>query len=292
HITVRNNVCHDCAGSGISLAYGDFYLIEGNVCFNNASTNEYQGSGISIYAPRAVEGPPGIRNTVRGNICHDNMAIRLPGDVPHSDGNGIIIDDLRNSQSGHPAGTYRFYTLVENNLAYRNGGKGVHVFLSENVAVRNNTCCYNNRDPKNPATWRGELSNVDSSNVVWVNNIAVADPAANRANAAILDASAKFRNIGVSWISNLTYDGRAGNRSIIKDPAAPKLDGRGNLLGVDPQFLGASADAARPDFRLQAGSPAINSGTAEFGVPNVDLSGGPRIHGKRPDIGAFEFKPG
>jgi parallel beta-helix repeat protein len=283
HITIRNNVCHDSAGSGISLAYGDFYLIEGNTCFNNCATNEYQGSGI---------GPPGIRNIVRGNVCHDNMAILLPGDVPHSDGNGIIIDDLKNSQSGHPAGSYRYFTLVENNLSYRNGGKGVHVFLSENVAVRNNTCCFNNRDPKNPASWRGELSNVDSNNVVWVNNIAVADPAVNKANAAILDAAAKGRNIGVSWISNLTFDGRQGNRSVTKDPAAPKLDGKGNLLGVDPQFVLAAADAARPDFRLKQGSPAIDAGTAEFGVPRSDLSGAPRVHGERPDLGAFEFKEG
>ena len=58
HITIRNNVCHDSAGSGIGLAYGDYYLIEDNVCFNNCATNGYQGSGISVYSARAVAGTP------------------------------------------------------------------------------------------------------------------------------------------------------------------------------------------------------------------------------------------
>ena len=57
------------------------------------------------------------------------------------------------------ASNYVFNTLVENNLAYGNGGKGIHIFLSDNVTVRNNAAHWNNRDELNPATWRGELSN-------------------------------------------------------------------------------------------------------------------------------------
>ncbi|MFN4140737.1 choice-of-anchor Q domain-containing protein [Aestuariivirga sp.] len=294
HVTIRNNVCHDCPGSGISVSYGDFYLIENNVCFGNCATNEYQGSGISVYAARAVPGEEGVRITVRANTSYANMAIRLPGDVPHSDGNGIIIDDLRNTQSKHPAGSYPHRTLVENNLCHGNGGKGVHVFLSENVTVRNNTCCYNNRDLKNPATWRGELSNVDSNNVLWINNIAVADLSVHSANAAILDASSGGKpSANVVWMRNLTFAGKPGVESITQAPANPTLTAKEpyrNLLGTEPEFVKADPALQDPDFRLRPRSPAVDAGTVEHGIAQSDREGAPRSLGEAPDLGAFETR--
>ena len=56
HITIINNISHDNAGGGIELAYGDYYLIDNNICYGNCATNSYQGSGISVYEPRAVAG--------------------------------------------------------------------------------------------------------------------------------------------------------------------------------------------------------------------------------------------
>ena len=59
------------------------------------------------------------------------------------------MDDFHNSQNGSAAGNYPFTTLVENNLVYGNGGKGIQVFLSDNVTIRNNTAYFNNRDKLN-----------------------------------------------------------------------------------------------------------------------------------------------
>jgi hypothetical protein len=50
------------------------------------------------------------------------------------------------------------------------------------------------------------------------------------------------------------------------------------------------ADAAAGDYREAAGSPTIDGGVVEA-VGDVDLAGGPRILGRAPDIGAFEFSP-
>lgn len=295
HIKIIDNVSHQNAGSGIGLAYGDFYTIERNVCYGNCATNHYQGSGISIYSARSVPGSSEpFRNFIRRNLCFDNMEIKLPGDPepPHSDGNGIIIDDLTNSQSGYRAGIYPFRTLVENNVCYRNGGRGVHVFLSNNVTVLNNTSYHNNRDRLNPGTWRGELSNVGSSNTIWANNIGVAEPAANKNNTAINEGSTPhLRSKEVVWFNNLTFDGRPGRASLSVDQPSPTLTINKpnlNLLGIDPQFAGIEVKAAA-DLRLQKGSPAIDAGTSRFGVSDHDFLGQPRIRGNEVDIGAFEF---
>jgi len=58
----------------------------------------------------------------------------------------------------------------------------------------------------------------------------------------------------------------------------------GNLYG-DPRFV-APAWGTAGNCDLQAGSPAINAGTAE-GAPADDLAG--RVRDARPDIGAYEY---
>jgi hypothetical protein len=55
---------------------------------------------------------------------------------------------------------------------------------------------------------------------------------------------------------------------------------------ADPRF----ADSDSLDFRLQAGSPAIDAGLADR-APKVDFEGKPRPQGGGVDIGALEFTP-
>jgi serralysin len=220
------------------------------------------------------------------------MVVDLPGnpEPAHSDGNGIIVDDLTNSQSRHPAGIYPFRTLIEGNVCYRNGGRGVHVFLSNHVVVLNNTSYRNNRDHLNPGTWRGELSNVGSSHNVWANNIGVADLVTNKGNSAINEGStSRLICKDVVWLNNLTFDGRPGSASLRVDRPNPTLTGKQsrNLLGIDPIFLGVEVRAAS-DLQLRSDSPAIDAGTSAFGVSERDFRGQPRMVGKAVDIGAFE----
>jgi parallel beta-helix repeat protein len=297
HITITNNISHHNAGSGISMAYGDFYTIEGNICYSNCSSNRYQGSGISVYAARAVPGAAdGLRNFIRRNICFDNLIIHLPGnpEPPHSDGNGIIIDDFANSQSGNSAGVYPFRTLVDDNIAYHNGGRGIHVYLSDNVTLLNNTSYHNNRDNLNPATWRGELSNLGANNAIWANNIGVANTDINPNNTAINEGPAERRESkNVVWRRNLTFNGRSGEMSlnvVHPNPTLTSKDPERNLFGVDPQFVGIDIRGAA-DLHLRANSSAIDAGTVAFGVSPVDLDEHPRIAGKAVDLGAFEFAP-
>lgn len=256
---IRNNTVHDSGGSGIQFNRSEFILIEGNTVFGNAGTNGWHTSGISVYQNRNITGDtetPGFRTIIRDNVSFNNVTLPVvPGD--HTDGNGIIIDDFQSTQTpGFP--NYTYPTLVENNLTYGNGSKGIQVTWSDFVTVRGNTAAFNNVDPLNLGTWRGELSNAQSSNNTWVNNIAVTNPALNVHNTAIGNYSyGGYVNANVVWTNNLTFNGVPGQASL-------KLDGGntgpqaslGNLLGVDPRFL----DAGGRDFRLPADHPAASWG--------------------------------
>ena len=59
--------------------------------------------------------------------------------------------------------------------------------------------------------------------------------------------------------------------------------GDGNI-NADPFF----ADAGTSDFHLTAGSPCIDTGTAD-GAPDTDFEGDPRPQGNRVDMGADEY---
>jgi len=281
HVSILNNKVHDSGESGIQFNYSDFVKIVGNETYNNASSGWY--SGISIYENRNITGDTsttGYRNIVQNNISHDNVT----KSGAHTDGNGIIIDDFQSTQaSGHP--NYTFKTLVDNNLVYENGGKGIQVAWSDSVTVQNNTAYHNNQDPLNDGTWRGELSNAQSSNNTWVNNIAVADPSVNKNNTAVDNTSyGGYTNANTVWANNITYNGTAGQSSVRTDGGnSMPSTANGNKLGVDPKFLGAASG----DFHLGSGSSAIDGGTNKYGVGSVDLDGHARVVGTV-DMGAYE----
>ncbi|TBZ36055.1 calcium-binding protein [Rhizobium leguminosarum] len=281
HVSILNNKVHDSGESGIQFNYSDFVKIVGNETYNNASSGWF--SGISIYENRNITGDTsttGYRNIVQNNISHDNVTKT----GAHTDGNGIIIDDFQSTQTdGHP--NYTFKTLVDNNLVYENGGKGIQVAWSDSVTVQNNTAYHNNQDPLNDGTWRGELSNAQSSNNTWVNNIAVADPSVNKNNTAVDNTSyGGYTNANVVWANNNTYNGTAGQASVRTDGGnAMPSTANGNKLGVDPHFAGAASD----NFHLASGSAAIDGGTAKYGVGSVDLDGHARVVGTV-DMGAYE----
>ena len=234
HLTAINNTVHDVVGGGIVFAYGDWYTISNNTVYNTCATNTYQPSGISVYEPRPVDSVASeLRVIISGNKSYNNQ-FTVSG-VTHSDGNGIIIDDFRHTQQPTKGKPYPHKTLVERNQCWGNGGKGIHVFYSDNVLVQFNTCYGNNRDNINTATWRGELNNAFGNNNVWQNNIGYAVPSINKSNSAILEGN----STGVVWRNNLTFNGTVGAASVngISPPA-------GNQLGVDPKFASLTA----PDF--------------------------------------------
>jgi parallel beta-helix repeat protein len=279
HTRVINNVVHDCGASGIQLNNGDYRIIENNIVYHNGLLAPWSGSGVSIYEPVASDLNPGFHNVVRNNIAYLND--NAPGGT---DGNGIIIDDFhhRQDKKGVP---YTQAALVENNLSFGNGGAGIQVFESDHVTIRNNTCVFNWRR-YTESDHRGELSNVRSSDNVWVNNIGWSNPASDSRNVAVYEAGPRTAN--VLWRDNLAFDGADGHSSLqFSGIAEPSGFSRDNLLGRNPMFVNP-APKPGADFHLRPGSPAIGAGTAQFGVPGDDLGGIARPSGKV-DLGAYAY---
>lgn len=281
HITVKNNVSHSNGTAGIYFGKSDFLLIEGNVTHGNAANGVT--SGISVHVPQNVSGDMTTKKhriIVRNNISYNNLTIN----AGHTDGNGIIFDDflVRNNYP-KPLKPYSFPGLIENNLVYNNGGSGIRVYASNNITVRNNTSYHNSRDPKRTgSTWRGELQNSSASNNVWVNNIAVANLSHSKEASAISDVYHKDWGVNknVVWLNNITFNGKRGDKAI--GAGSGTVPSSENMLGVDPMFMDAPSN-----FRLKAGSPALDAGTLKFGSSVTAIGGTPRVV-KTIDIGAYE----
>ena len=180
HFTVRGCRIHSTGGSCISICGGDFYTIEDNICFAGAAKSWY--SGISIYHPLEKPGETpanGFRIVIRNNVCYDNWTGPTGA---QTDGNGIILDDFRNNHEGTPweGPSYPHKTLVENNLCFRNGMKGISVNMSDRITLRRNTCFGNCGETQDGSTWRGDFHIQSSADCVVEGNIGVADPTTHR----------------------------------------------------------------------------------------------------------------
>lgn len=284
HVNVLNNKIYNFGGSGIQATYFDHVHIENNIVYNNAKYNPNQTSGISMYQARAVDDAPGYHAIIRNNRSYGNINLVPLGTAGTKDGNGILIDDFRNSAGDNPSNVvFPHRTLIENNLCYDNGGKGLQVFKSDHVDVFNNTVYHNNHDLQSTSTWRGELSLISSTDTVWRNNIGVSNPG----DGVLVWNSALFISKGgdTVWENNLTFNGNPGELGIHIDNSTLTEEYliANNVLGADPSFMNASGE----DFTLQNESPAVNAGSDDI-ISFFDINYLKRNQGVV-DIGAFEL---
>ncbi|NJR59495.1 MAG: right-handed parallel beta-helix repeat-containing protein [Cyanobacteria bacterium CRU_2_1] len=262
HIIIRNNIVYNCGGGGIYSIYADYVTVSNNIVHDNGWYAPYGCSGISNYQNWNSDDNIDYKMIIQGNTVYDNQNL-IPFYVERAitDGNGIIIDDSRNTQGKSDLGVYQGKTLVENNVVYNNGGRGIHVYKSDLVDIVNNTTYQNSQHVD---LTPGEITAIDSSHVRVINNIMVTEsgtPANNTYGS-----------------TNVIYD-----YNLVVNAKFLSYSGTHNIFGNDPAFTNPSIG----DFSLKENSAAINAGTHTLAA-SKDIFGNSRSIEFGIDIGAFE----
>lgn len=166
HVTSQNGNCF-----ALQLQDVDYATISNSVGYGSGATCSVQsGSGIEIYQAANVDLAPGPHILIYNNIVGNNKW----GRSLHSDGNGIIIDDYRHGQgrmAKNVVPAYASQTLIFNNLAYHNDGRGIHIFQSGNVIAIHNTLYDNGQEQRDAA--HAEMDSVKGDDNAFYNNIIV-----------------------------------------------------------------------------------------------------------------------
>jgi Right handed beta helix region len=270
HITIKNCTVYECGGPGIGTIQADYITIENCRIYNNSWYSIFGTSGISLYQHINSDASQDIKNIIRNNIVYGNRML-VPwvfGDCKFTDGNGIILDDFKNTQNGSTFGKYFGKTLIENNLVYDNGGRGIHCYLIDNVTIVNNTCYQNCTTPEID---EGEITVIGKSG--------------NNAENCSVYNNILFARTGekVNTVSNATnYVHR--NNLYFNSEIGAQLSSIGK--SGDPLFV----NPATGDFKLKTGSPAIDFGQSMLYYPKKDLLGNTRPKGKEVDCGAYEIE--
>lgn len=287
HIRIIDNLVYENAGGGISAINSDYNTIEGNRVFDNCHLMRYGGSGISVFRSWNSDQNTGYKNFVIGNISAGNRTYIPWGEIGRiSDGNGIIIDDLINHQSGASQIAYEGRTLVQNNLSYNNGGSGIHAYASNHVDIINNTAYHNAQSPE--LNWRQIFIGGDCKDGNVRNNILWAQ------KGKPLNFEKSYRSSEISYDFNLCFgDGDnsvASSGGLGAQSAKDTIKGTGNVY-AQPLFVRPSTDPKTADFHLRVGSPGVDAGAPGVGVPIIDLDHKSRPVGKATDMGAYELTP-
>ena len=293
YFVVKGNYVHDCTGGGIQSSYGDQILVEDNITARNAFWSPYACSGISFYQPEkltlpweSLPGHTGYHIVIRNNTAYENenkVPFEKGGTTEITDGNGIILDDFQQSQKSSNQVNFDYQTLIENNVCYDNGGRGIELNRADYVTVRNNTC-YNNSLTASLGS-RAEIYCHYSFNSVFYNNIAYAGAASTQYTFyEDFLSSARGSNL---YYNNITYNG-----SIRLQRSSSIIDSQtGNKIGVNPLFVSLDRLNSTDFLMPQISSPAVDGGIsyATFGIPADDRNYLLRPQGNVVDIGAYEL---
>jgi parallel beta-helix repeat protein len=285
HVLIEDNVAHDSGTAGINGIQTDYISIVRNQVYRNSMTSPWQGSGISLYQAANIDDAPGFHNVIAQNIVYENANKTPDPKLPAksqghtTDGNGIIVDDFRHTQAwmGKRTPAFRSRSLVENNLVFRNGGRGIHIFLSDDVVVRNNTVAFDLQDSKILGTKFGEIETIYAKNVEIYNNMMV-PKSRDVVGYLATDASSIKADYNLTVGSAATY---------LQDVSDVTWQSH-NIAGQQAGFRNSDGVGGQADFHLTDRSDAVGNGDAATSSA-VDLDARARPKGRPVDIGAYQL---
>jgi hypothetical protein len=302
HIAAVRNIAHDSGGAGLGALHADYVRFEGNTVFDNSSRSDYGDSGIDLWEMQASDTMPGFHIVIRNNLSYSNVESDIPTNL-QTDGEGIILDSFDYADPTYGTTPYAQDSLVENNVIWRNGGRGIEASGGQptsHVTIRNNTLFDDNTQQQQYGgaeivSWGNGNSVAD--NLVILGPDAQNGTAANQTTAAIADrcgpSPAGVQITGGSvWDNNLVYSMKTGaplssSNCVTTTSNYTTIPVGSNLMGVDPGLAAQTASTALTvqDFTIGPTSPATHAGTstdfAPFDYAYV-------VRPSPPSIGAFE----
>ncbi len=268
HVRVLNSRISGMPVSGIGANESSNVHLINNVVYENSFWSPNNGSGISFFHQRnhgqgadygqyhdVVIGNRVFRNENKVNSKFQ----AAKGKQIKTDGNGIIIDS--NKTSG-----YSGRTLIANNLAYDNGGRGIISYDSNRVDILFNTT-YHNLRTENLINGGSELVAFKVGDTKVEHNIAWAR---SGKRAFFFDQHSNSASKGNVFVTDQS-DSDAG--------------GSDTVLTGNPGLRSPSTNGGSADFRPLPGGGLIGKAAYTGTVPR-DIVGTSRGGGVEP--GAFE----
>ena len=266
HVTIRNGEVRNAPQQGILLSgAADHNTFTHLVVHDNGSSDLHHGIYVSA-SDNVIDGCEFYRNAGWGVHVYDGSS------APHADRNVISNcrshDNARTGTRGAGIGLYSGTgNEALNDRVWNNLGGILTDYGATDTRIENNTVWGNrSNDPARVGVYIGAAS----SNALVVNNIV-----GKNAGQGITSASPGVTQI----MNNLTF----GNGADGIGTTGTQTTVAGNLIGVDPLLV----DPANADYRLQAGSPAIDAGLP-YPDTSPDCAGTARPAGLAWDLGAFE----
>lgn len=274
---ITNNVAGD-GGGGISSSFGS-PLIQGNLITNNGQIPGWSGGvgggGVSIGGASAVQL---LNNVISGNSWSSSSGggVTLFAAGTPLLKNNFITNNTAFSQGGGVWIVNRSdASIVQNIIVGNSAGSGGGVYWLVPSGGRGPYLINNTISGNNSGQGSAVFADGFDSQVQLINNILVSVNAQNTVACGTFDASVPiFRFNDVVSAAGLPYAGTCMNQT-----------GSNGNISADPSFR----DPSSGNYRLQADSPAIDSGTSD-GAPPSDLDEAPRpVDGNGDGIAKFDM---
>jgi hypothetical protein len=247
-----------------------------------------------------------IQNCEVKNAARQGVIVGASNNVSSDHHEFIHVVSHHNGKTNYDHGFYisGSHELLDGCEAYANGGEGIQIYRKGGVNKTN--ASYNTvRNCKLHDNGTGGMSanvglgiytgdgNVAYNNLIWHNGIGIAVEIGatnslvynntlydNFGDAGIRIGYTKPRSVHTIVRNNIIYKNA---KKDIMDVGTETIADHNLLNDTDPRFV----DAARHDFHLRHGSPAIGRGITLKAVP-TDRDGVSRPKGRAYDLGAYE----